>query len=190
MKAALPGYPLETRFASQEEIERYIGKHDIQCLLCGHRMRRISGSHLEGHGVTDQEYRERFGLPENTPLCCADTSQRNAMGMLRSHEVMRQANAADRSSGYTVSAAPRGEPSQERRAQQRSMYGRQHPMSKEDLVAKLQPLIQRLSANAPTQADRDLLARVFRAYLANPGRFSIEHSLADGLSDDTATEGE
>ena len=38
------------------------------CLVCGKHLVRVNGKHLETHGLTTQEYREMWNIPEATPL--------------------------------------------------------------------------------------------------------------------------
>ncbi len=61
---ALPGYPYRGKLLTKEEVDGYFAGENIQCLLCGRWFQQISHIHLVfGHGVTIDEYRERFGLP-------------------------------------------------------------------------------------------------------------------------------
>ncbi len=61
---ALPGYPYRRKLLTKEEVDGYFAGENIQCLICGRWFQLISYRHLGfGHGVTPDEYRERFGLP-------------------------------------------------------------------------------------------------------------------------------
>jgi len=72
----LTGFPWEGRFRTWSDVQAYIGQtRGIECLLCGKVYRTVS-NHLRVHGVTDSEYRERFGIPENVGLVCRDSAER------------------------------------------------------------------------------------------------------------------
>ncbi|MCP4689611.1 MAG: hypothetical protein GY859_16275 [Desulfobacterales bacterium] len=64
--ATLPGFPCERKLLTREERAGYFAGEKIQCLICGGWFRELSDAHLHSdHGVTLDEYRERFGLPAN-----------------------------------------------------------------------------------------------------------------------------
>lgn len=62
-RKVLPGFPSEHMLRSKEEIEEYFGGDRIQCLLCGKWFKRLGGHLKRIHGVTQDEYRKRYGLP-------------------------------------------------------------------------------------------------------------------------------
>lgn len=60
----LPGFPWKGTFQTKEEVDAYFAGDKIQCLLCGKWYKKVSGTHLAYiHEITDDEYRERYGLP-------------------------------------------------------------------------------------------------------------------------------
>lgn len=68
-----PGYPWEGKFATRAEVDRYLSGENIECLLCG-RMLKSLGLHLSRiHGVTEEKYKERYGLPLTRGLVCEET---------------------------------------------------------------------------------------------------------------------
>jgi hypothetical protein len=67
----------ENAFATPSELERYFSGDTIECLVCGHHFLRL-GSHLiSKHGMTIDEYKERFGLPWSRALV-TEGSRRNS----------------------------------------------------------------------------------------------------------------
>jgi len=59
----LPGYPVEPRKFTLEEIRAYFSGDRIVCLRCGKPYGSL-GVHLKAiHGLSDDEYREMYGLP-------------------------------------------------------------------------------------------------------------------------------
>jgi hypothetical protein len=60
----IPGFPWRGQFKTRSEVEDYFSNDEgIQCLLCGGVMGTLV-NHLQiVHGVSHQEYRERYGLP-------------------------------------------------------------------------------------------------------------------------------
>jgi len=63
-KHSIPGFPWRGQFKTRSEVEEYFSNEEgIQCLLCGQAMETLH-NHLQiVHGVSHQEYRERYGLP-------------------------------------------------------------------------------------------------------------------------------
>ena len=63
-KHSIPGFPWKGKFTTRGEVDRYFSNDEgIQCLLCGRFMGTLN-NHLQlVHGVSHEEYRERYGLP-------------------------------------------------------------------------------------------------------------------------------
>ena len=70
-RLVLPGFPISPRPFSKAEIEQYFSGDRIQCLVCGKHYRRL-GRHLQVHDLTEDEYRELYGLPWRRGLCGKD----------------------------------------------------------------------------------------------------------------------
>lgn len=64
------------KFGSIQEVREYLKGEKIVCLECGKEYRKIGGSHLKTHGMTDEEYREKYGIPWSYPLASSETSKR------------------------------------------------------------------------------------------------------------------
>ena len=62
---------MHKKFKSLDEVRAYVSGETIQCLVCGKHLRRLQFKHLESHGMTADDYRERFGIPWNTSLTSA-----------------------------------------------------------------------------------------------------------------------
>ena len=74
-REVLPGYPINAKFKSIQEVDEYLSTFRIVCLLCGKEYKRI-GTHLQSiHEMEPDEYREMFGIPYTYGLCCPDTKQ-------------------------------------------------------------------------------------------------------------------
>jgi ROS/MUCR transcriptional regulator protein len=58
-----PGFPWDGQFQTEEEIARYFAGDRILCLLCGRSLRRVSVHVQKIHGIDEDAYRVRFGLP-------------------------------------------------------------------------------------------------------------------------------
>jgi len=76
-KSTLPGFPWQGKFTTKKDIEQYFSNPDgIQCLLCG-RIHKALGKHLlMVHGVSHEEYRDRYGLPWRRGLVSRELSNR------------------------------------------------------------------------------------------------------------------
>jgi len=72
--APLPGYPVQKRFSSHEEVEEYLSDSRITCLRCGRRYKTI-GAHLSMvHGMNSDIYRNEYNIPENLSLAAPEMS--------------------------------------------------------------------------------------------------------------------
>lgn len=58
-----------TPFETMAEVADYLSGDTIECLECGKHYRMLTGKHLRlVHGMTPDEYRARWGLPNTAPL--------------------------------------------------------------------------------------------------------------------------
>ena len=64
-------HPQRYVFKTRRDIERYFAGKTIECLLCGRRFRRLWMHLVAKHGMSANEYRERFGLPWTRGLTSA-----------------------------------------------------------------------------------------------------------------------
>ncbi|ASG21375.1 MucR family transcriptional regulator [Nitrospirillum viridazoti] len=49
-------------------IRKSVTPEDIVCLECGRRMQMLKGHLAAAHGLTPDQYRTRWGLPDNYPV--------------------------------------------------------------------------------------------------------------------------
>lgn len=71
----LPGYPIEEPFKSREAIEDYLSDDRIICLLCGRPFKALCG-HLTVHGITGDEYKDRYNIPYSYGLARETTRRK------------------------------------------------------------------------------------------------------------------
>ena len=61
-----------------------IQKNKIICLECGESFKMLSPKHLSTHGLTQKEYRQKYGFKARQPLCARALSEkRSAAGKKR-----------------------------------------------------------------------------------------------------------
>ena len=61
----------------------------VVCLLCGRRFRHLTNTHLRGHGLTSDEYKERFGYNRRRPLMADFVRRMHASNAVRSGLALR-----------------------------------------------------------------------------------------------------
>ncbi len=67
-RLVLPGFPISPIKFSKVEVDQYFSGDRIQCLVCGKTYRRLA-RHLDLHSLTEDDYRELYGLPWRRGLC-------------------------------------------------------------------------------------------------------------------------
>ncbi|MBQ7608621.1 MAG: MucR family transcriptional regulator [Desulfovibrionaceae bacterium] len=55
---------------SAEEVKRSIKEKSVTCLECGKSFKILSKRHLSLHGLTSEEYRNKYGIKKGTALVC------------------------------------------------------------------------------------------------------------------------
>lgn len=58
------------------EPKRAIRLNHIICVECGAKFKILSKKHLESHGLTPDEYREKWGYKKGTSLVCKSVTQK------------------------------------------------------------------------------------------------------------------
>ena len=77
--------------------EKSILKNKIICLECGEEFKTLSFKHLEAHGLTRREYRQKYGFSLRQPLCAkAITDKRKKAGKKRGIPEALKKNIAKR----------------------------------------------------------------------------------------------
>ncbi len=56
--------------ASPDATVKQISEKSISCLECGKSFKLLTHRHLMSHGITADEYREKWGYPKDVPLVC------------------------------------------------------------------------------------------------------------------------
>lgn len=166
------GYPRLVPFESPEEIERYLSQEEIDCLICGRRLRALSAHLARIHRVSTDDYKLRFGLPYTRGLTCAETSEK----LTRHGESLYigTSGPARRERIRTLGSSRKGKPTPERTSALKratalnNIKGQSKPPIKAETVEKvvaavesgltLRAAITELSVMAET-AFRDAIAR-------------------------------
>lgn len=66
-RAALAGLRADPRQAVEQD--------SIRCLVCAESFRQLTNTHLRGHRMTADEYKQRFGYNRGRPLMCRALSR-------------------------------------------------------------------------------------------------------------------
>ena len=72
-REALPGFPKQMQFTSQEEVDEYISKDTICCLLCGKHYKALAAHLVMVHGVYAEDYKTRYNISQEIGLCGCET---------------------------------------------------------------------------------------------------------------------
>jgi predicted transcriptional regulator len=73
--------------------KRAIREKSIICLECGKSMKLLSKKHLATHGMTPQEYKEKWGFKKNQPLVAKELSRQRKKKMQEIQLWKRRKNA-------------------------------------------------------------------------------------------------
>ncbi len=71
----MQGYPWLGKFGTREQVDEYLGGAEITCLLCGKKYKCLAPHVKRVHGVSAENYKELFGLPQGRGIDCAITSK-------------------------------------------------------------------------------------------------------------------
>ncbi len=52
--------------------KKSIKEKTVTCLECGKSFKMLGKKHLAGHGLTPEEYKEKYGLKKSTALVCRE----------------------------------------------------------------------------------------------------------------------
>lgn len=74
-----PGGTAESAFDSAPELQidpkKAIKEKSVTCLECGKNFKVLTKKHLATHGLTPEEYREKYGYKKNAPLIAKSLSK-------------------------------------------------------------------------------------------------------------------
>lgn len=79
----LPGYPRKEAFTAIEDIEAYLSGEKVVCLLCGREYVALGGHLTRAHGLSNDDYRMRFGIPFRYGLAAKPFRKRGARHIAR-----------------------------------------------------------------------------------------------------------
>lgn len=87
--------PEEKTPPSPKKTRRSIREQSILCLECGRRFRMLTIRHLATHGLTPDEYREKWGMDKDTPLLCR-ALQKTRRSHMHSMRLWERRNGAEK----------------------------------------------------------------------------------------------
>ena len=70
IKAIAEGDGLSAEEPAAVDPKKAIREKSILCCVCGKTFKVITKKHLATHGLTPDEYREKYGYKKNLPLVC------------------------------------------------------------------------------------------------------------------------
>lgn len=70
IKAIAEGGTVDTQEDSAVDPAKAIREKSILCSVCGKSFKVLTKKHLASHGLTPEEYREKYGYKKKTPLVC------------------------------------------------------------------------------------------------------------------------
>lgn len=80
------GFPWDGKFETREQVEKYFSGDKIECLLCGRTMKKLGAHLIRIHGVSDDQYKARYGLPWSRGLVCNETFDRYSKAITEAPE--------------------------------------------------------------------------------------------------------
>ncbi len=88
---------------SKAEVDQYFSGDRIQCLICGKTYKRLA-IHIYMHDLTEDDYRELYGLPWRRGLCGIDAfkAYSNAMHVRIGEGYMPPCNKENRAKAHTA----------------------------------------------------------------------------------------
>ena len=70
IRAIADGGVIEAEEDAATDPKKAIREKSVLCCVCGKSFKVITKKHLAGHGLTPEEYREKFGYKKKLPLVC------------------------------------------------------------------------------------------------------------------------
>ena len=78
-RLVLHGFPYDGKFKDIEEVNQYLSGDRIQCLLCGKSYKLLATHIMTIHGVTVDQYKEKYGIPWEYGLSSSGTRKKMAI---------------------------------------------------------------------------------------------------------------
>ena len=72
---------VETAEVDTSDAKKAIKEKTISCMECGRAFKIITKKHLAQHGLTPEEYREKWGYKRKTPLACKSLQRERRRNM-------------------------------------------------------------------------------------------------------------
>jgi hypothetical protein len=70
-----------------------ITKLTVACLECGREMKQLTRRHLQEHGLNNQTYRSKYGIPPTQPLSARATTRRR-------QQIVQEVQRWEKAPGY------------------------------------------------------------------------------------------
>ncbi|MEF2231728.1 MAG: MucR family transcriptional regulator [Pseudodesulfovibrio sp.] len=70
IRAIADGGVIETEDDASTDPKKAIREKSILCCVCGKSFKVLTKKHLSSHGLTPEEYREKYGYKKKLPLVC------------------------------------------------------------------------------------------------------------------------
>jgi hypothetical protein len=82
-RGVLDGFPVEKRFESRADLDEYLSGDSIQCLLCGRRFQILDTYLRAVHGITSDDYRDKYGIGRTVGLQSAPKAKKASDAALK-----------------------------------------------------------------------------------------------------------
>lgn len=80
------GFPWRSQFSSRQEVDEYLNRERITCLICGREFSVIGHLHLRIHNITVDDYKIKFGIPLTLGLTSQGVKEKKRANLLKLQE--------------------------------------------------------------------------------------------------------
>ncbi len=89
--------PNESDTITPDDVKKSVKEKSVTCLICGKSFKILTKRHLAQHGLTPEEYREKFGMRKDTALVCKalQRERRKKMEEMQLWEKRRRSGSQD-----------------------------------------------------------------------------------------------
>lgn len=167
-RAVLPGFPIASHKMSPDDLNNYLSGDKIVCLLCGKSYKALNDGHLRRvHGVTQDQYRERYDIPFTVGLISGSLKKRK-------RDVALETNCFESLRPFTHQGSLLGAKARKRRTKQQGrdglermrghhVLGSSHPKT----TLSNQQVIEIFTCQNKTQKELAQFYKVSQATIAN-----------------------
>ncbi|MDR2503881.1 MAG: MucR family transcriptional regulator [Deltaproteobacteria bacterium] len=99
------GMSAETSTGSGVDASKAVREKSIICAECGRSFKLLSRKHLASHGLTPEEYREKYGYKKGASLACKSLQRERRKKMREMKLWERRARPAAKAKKQTAKAA-------------------------------------------------------------------------------------